>query len=121
VLIAQRPKGWHQGGLWEFPGGKVEPGEDGCAALQRELREELGIEITIARPLIRVRHRYADRAVLLDCWSPLDTEAGSRERPEARPTPYVRGDTVGRNSPCPCGSGKKYPSSGKSVGELWFR
>jgi 8-oxo-dGTP diphosphatase len=68
VLIAQRPKGRHQGGLWEFPGGKVEPGEDGRAALRRELREELGIEITIARPLIRVQHRYADRAVLLDCW-----------------------------------------------------
>jgi len=68
VLIAQRPKGRHQGGLWEFPGGKVEPGEDRRAALRRELREELGIEITIARPLIRVRHRYADRAVLLDCW-----------------------------------------------------
>ncbi|MGH8566637.1 MAG: Nudix family hydrolase [Gammaproteobacteria bacterium] len=68
VLIAQRPKRRHQGGLWEFPGGKVEPGEDGRAGLRRELREELGIEITIARPLIRVRHRYADRAVLLDCW-----------------------------------------------------
>ncbi|MGQ0591467.1 MAG: Nudix family hydrolase [Gammaproteobacteria bacterium] len=68
VLIAQRPKGRYQGGMWEFPGGKVEPGEDGRAALRRELREELGIEITIARPLIRVRHRYADRAVLLDCW-----------------------------------------------------
>ena len=40
--------------------------------------------------------------------SPLDTEAGSREPPEARPTPYVRGDKIGRNSPCPCGSGKKY-------------
>jgi 8-oxo-dGTP diphosphatase len=68
VLIAKRPKGRHQGGLWEFPGGKIEPGEDGRAGLRRELREELGIEITIARPLIQVRHRYADRAVLLDCW-----------------------------------------------------
>ena len=68
MLIAQRPQGRHQGGLWEFPGGKVEPGEDGRAALRRELREELGIEITIARPLIRVQHQYPDRAVLLDCW-----------------------------------------------------
>ncbi len=68
MLIAQRPKAWHQGGLWEFPGGKVEPGEDGRAGLRRELREELGIEISIAQPLIRFEHRYADRAVLLDCW-----------------------------------------------------
>jgi 8-oxo-dGTP diphosphatase len=92
VLIAQRPKGWHQGGLWEFPGGKVEPGEDGRAALRRELREELGIEITIARPLIRLRHRYSDRAVLLDCWrvSHWEGEVHGREgqriawaRPEA--------------------------------------
>ncbi len=81
MLIAQRPRGRHLGGLWEFPGGKVEPGEDGRAALRRELREELGIEITIARPLIRVRHRYADRAVLLDCWrvSHWDGEVHGRE------------------------------------------
>jgi 8-oxo-dGTP diphosphatase len=92
VLIAKRPKGWHQGGLWEFPGGKIEPGEDGRAGLRRELREELGIEITIARPLIQIRHRYADRAVLLDCWrvSHWEGEVHGREgqriawaRPEA--------------------------------------
>ncbi len=68
VLIAQRPKGRHLGGLWEFPGGKVERDEDVYAALRRELREELGVAITIARPLIRIQHRYPDRAVLLDCW-----------------------------------------------------
>ena len=92
MLIAQRPKAWHQGGLWEFPGGKVEPGEGGRAALRRELREELGIEITIARPLIRVQHQYPDRAVLLDCWrvSHWEGEVHGREgqriawaRPEA--------------------------------------
>ncbi len=68
VLIAQRSKHRHQGGLWEFPGGKVEPGEDVQAALRRELREELGIAITAARPLIDVRYRYPDRSVRLDCW-----------------------------------------------------
>jgi len=44
VLIAQRPEGKHHGGLWEFPGGKVEPGETPEQAIVRELREELGIE-----------------------------------------------------------------------------
>jgi 8-oxo-dGTP diphosphatase len=68
VLLALRPKEKHQGGLWEFPGGKVEPGEEVLAALQRELQEELGIAVSQARPLIRVQHRYPDKAVLLDVW-----------------------------------------------------
>lgn len=66
VLVAQRPAGVHQGGLWEFPGGKLEPGEPARTALARELREELGIEVRAARPLIRVHHDYGDRHVLLE-------------------------------------------------------
>ena len=68
VLIAKRPLDKHQGGLWEFPGGKVEAGEDVLAALKRELHEEIGVDVEQARPLIRVRHRYPDKAVLLDVW-----------------------------------------------------
>ena len=69
VLIAQRPAGKHMAGGWEFPGGKLEPGEERLAGLARELREELGISITgIPRPLIRVRHAYPTREVLLDIW-----------------------------------------------------
>lgn len=68
VLLALRPMEKHQGGLWEFPGGKVEPGEAVVAALDRELHEEIGIRVTRARPLIRVQHRYPDKAVLLDVW-----------------------------------------------------
>ena len=68
VLLARRPEGVHQGGLWEFPGGKVEPGESVRQALARELEEELGIGIRACRPLIRVGHRYADRHVVLDTW-----------------------------------------------------
>ena len=68
VLISRRPDHVHQGGLWEFPGGKVEPGEDIRAALVRELREELGITVLAARPLIRLCHAYPDKAVLLDVW-----------------------------------------------------
>ncbi|MCC6074646.1 Nudix family hydrolase [Pseudomonas sp. GCM10022188] len=66
VLIARRPEHKHQGGLWEFPGGKVEAGEAVEAALARELHEELGIDIAASRPLIQVRHDYPDLAVLLD-------------------------------------------------------
>jgi 8-oxo-dGTP diphosphatase len=68
VLLAERPQGKHLGGFWEFPGGKVEPGELPLAALARELREELGIELRSAQPLIRVLWTYHDRRLLLDAW-----------------------------------------------------
>jgi 8-oxo-dGTP diphosphatase len=69
VLIAQRLPGTHLAGGWEFPGGKLEPGEERVAGLARELREELGITIEgQPRPLIRVRHAYPTREVLLDMW-----------------------------------------------------
>ena len=68
VLIAQRPAGKHMAGGWEFPGGKLEPDEERLAGLARELREELGITIATPRPLIRVRHAYPSREVLLDIW-----------------------------------------------------
>ena len=68
VLIAQRLPGKHLAGGWEFPGGKLEPGEERRAGLARELREELGILIASPRPLIRVRHTYPYGEVLLDMW-----------------------------------------------------
>ena len=68
VLIAQRPPGKHLAGRWEFPGGKLEPGETRTEALARELEEELGIEIEQPRPLLRLRHTYSYGKVLLDVW-----------------------------------------------------
>ena len=68
VLLTKRPDHLHQGGLWEFPGGKLEPGETVCQALVRELKEELDIKITPSRPLISIHHDYGDKKVLLDVW-----------------------------------------------------
>ena len=68
VLIAQRPPGKHMAGRWEFPGGKVGPNETESAALARELREELGVDVTAARPFMRLTHSYDDRDVELSLW-----------------------------------------------------
>lgn len=68
VLIVQRPAGKIAAGKWEFPGGKIEPGEIPEAALARELIEEIGIRTRFARPLIRFAHAYFDRVVTLETW-----------------------------------------------------
>jgi 8-oxo-dGTP diphosphatase len=70
VLLAQRLPGKHLAGLWEFPGGKLEPGESPAAGLVRELREELDVQVDPAHaaPLIQVPWSYGERALLLDAW-----------------------------------------------------
>ena len=68
ILIARRAEHLHQGGLWEFPGGKVEINETVEQALRRELFEELAIEVTAQQPLLTIAHDYSDKAVLLDVW-----------------------------------------------------
>lgn len=71
VFITRRPDHVHQGGLWEFPGGKVEPGESLLDALRREIKEENDILILDAEPLIKIPFRYSDKAVILDVWDVL--------------------------------------------------
>lgn len=65
VLLTQRLQNAHQGGKWEFPGGKIEAGEEAEQALSRELFEELGIRPTQVRELIEVAHDYGDKQVRL--------------------------------------------------------
>ncbi len=65
VLIARRPDHLHQGGLWEFPGGKVEAGEPLANALRRELKEELAIEVLNADPYKTIFFDYPDKQVQL--------------------------------------------------------
>ena len=68
VLIAQRPEGKHMAGGWEFPGGKLEADESRYDGLVRELREELGVEVRAAEPLIAYEHEFPTKRVFLDLW-----------------------------------------------------
>lgn len=67
LMLAQRPPGKHLAGVWEFPGGKLEPGETAVAALRRELREELAIDADQIDPeaLVSVPGGHADRPLCL--------------------------------------------------------
>lgn len=93
VLIAQRPDQVHQGGRWEFPGGKLEPGETPAVALARELDEELGIRVLSSRPLIRIRHDYGNRQVLLDVYR-VTGYAGDPQGREGQPIAWVHPDAM---------------------------
>lgn len=88
VLIAQRPPGKHMAGGWEFPGGKLEPEEPPLEGLKRELREELGIDVLDATPLIAYEHGYPDRRVLLDLWL-VSLYTGEATAAEGQPLQWV--------------------------------
>jgi 8-oxo-dGTP diphosphatase len=81
ILVSKRPDHVHLGGLWEFPGGKVEPDENVQQALTRELLEELAIAVISSEPLIAIEHDYSDKSVLLDVWwvDDFDGEPHGRE------------------------------------------
>ena len=65
ILITRRLNHVHLAGLWEFPGGKVEPGESWEVALLREIREELGMEIAVGPEIFTIEHDYPTRSVRL--------------------------------------------------------
>ncbi len=101
VLLQERPAGGLLAGLWEFPGGKVEPGEGLTAALRREIREELGAEIGDIRRLTTVRHAYTRFEATLHafrCRVSDAFKAGRRQR-------WVTPKNIGRY-PLPSGSVK---------------
>lgn len=95
VLVQRRPDHAHVGGTWEFPGGKAGAGEGREAALARELREELGIEVRRARPLIQVRHAYPEKTVLLDVWR-VERFDGEPRGLEGQPLEWVAPDALPR-------------------------
>jgi mutator protein MutT len=99
-LLTRRLRGTHLEGTWEFPGGKCEPGESHEACLVREIREELGVEVTVGEEISCVEHAYPEktvrlhfhRSVLVGEPQPLEgqamrwadrTELGDLEFPEA--------------------------------------
>lgn len=66
ILLAKRHGHLHQGGKWEFPGGKVESMETTSQALIRELKEEVDLDVISSEPLMQLSHDYPDKQVLLD-------------------------------------------------------
>lgn len=94
VLLSQRAEHVDQGGLWEFPGGKVEPGETIESALERELGEELGITPTRYRPLIQIPHHYPQYRVLLDVWR-VSAFTGEPHGREGQPVRWVPIEQLG--------------------------
>lgn len=95
ILISRRNHSAHQGGLWEFPGGKVETGEPVEHALARELKEELNITVEKSSPLIKINFRYPDLDVQLDVRA-VDEFSGLVRACEGQPLQWVSSDQLNR-------------------------
>jgi 8-oxo-dGTP diphosphatase len=93
ILLTQRLAGKHLAGLWEFPGGKCEPGEEPAAALRRELREEIGLQAGALQRVIAIPWTYPEKKILLDVYRVLDFSgaAHGRERQSLR---WARADEL---------------------------
>lgn len=88
VLLALRPDKLHQGGRWEFPGGKVEAGETTSQALARELKEEVDLDIAGSNPWFELQYAYPEKTVLLDIHLVQDF-AGEAKGLEGQPVRWV--------------------------------
>jgi 8-oxo-dGTP diphosphatase len=95
ILLSRRTADRDLAGLWEFPGGKVEPGESPAEALARELHEELGITIGATTPLIAVPHAYTHKRIRLDVHEVAAFEGRARGR-EAQALAWVAPDRLAR-------------------------
>ncbi len=95
VLLTYRLNNKDCGQLWEFPGGKFEPGETARQALCRECDEEIGIAVTDATPLVSIEHTYPSFAVRLHVWR-VDGYEGCPEPKEAQPMRWVARDQLSR-------------------------
>ena len=93
ILIAYRHESMHQGGLWEFPGGKLEIGETAEQALVRELWEELHITVERALPTITIEHQYHQVTVLLHVWT-VEKFSGVAEAAEGQPIQWVKPEAL---------------------------
>ncbi len=93
ILISLRHDKAHQGGLWEFPGGKLEVGENTEQALIRELKEELNITAEQLSPLIKIKHQYSDLNVLLDVYT-ITAFSGQARGLEGQEIKWVRQDQL---------------------------
>ena len=93
TFVCLRANDKHQGGKWEFPGGKVEAGESPVQALFRELQEEIAIEITHTEPLITIAHDYGDKQVKLIVFI-VDGFEGEPVGNEGQPGKWLSIDTL---------------------------
>lgn len=99
-LICQRPKDKSQGLLWEFPGGKLEPGETGEQAVIRECREELGVTLQVDNFFMDVTHEYPDRTVHLSVYNCSLTD-GEPVRLEHNDMRWITASELGEFEFCP--------------------
>ncbi len=88
ILIAKRPDHLHMGGFWEFPGGKLEPGESVFGALQREIKEELALQVHSAEPILRIPFDYPEKSVVLHVWR-VTHFSGVEQSVESQPLRWV--------------------------------
>ena len=99
ILLTRRASAAHQGGLWEFPGGKVESGETVQQALARELHEELGVEVLESHFLLSAEHDYGDKVVRLEVYRVTQWRGEATGREQQPLAWYVPNALIGLDFP----------------------